>query len=144
MTEQTITRADGLRNWAAGSHAYTAAAELLIRRAFLLNGPWVEYNADRQWWWFNAEQVHALSGELSGGERRLLSIAASLCDEFPIQLGDAVQGLDRENLSLVLAAIAHAAGTHEQSEMMTERADDGGLKLLGFVNLGPLFPWPLT
>ncbi len=46
----------------------------------------------------------------------VLDIAAALAgDGQPVALGEAVSGLDRKHLELVLAAIAHAAGSHEHS-----------------------------
>ena len=51
-------------------------------------------------------------GELpcSGGERRILHLAASLGAGIPVNLSDAITGLDRRNLSHLLAAIRHTAG----------------------------------
>lgn len=46
----------------------------------------------------------------SGGERRILRLAASLAAGIPVDLQDAVTGLDDRNIRLLLAAIAHAAG----------------------------------
>ena len=40
-------------------------------------------------------------------------------------LGEAVSGLDRTHLNLVLAAIAHAAGSHEHSAAVTEEEANG-------------------
>lgn len=116
MTELS-DRAEGLRAWARGMYTLTAAAELLIRFGPpLLTGPWVEHDPDAARYWFNTETAAEEGGYLSGGERRVLDLAASLAsDERPVALGDAVSGLDREHLDLVLAAIAHAAGSHESS-----------------------------
>ena len=52
------------------------------------------------------------SGEIpcSGGERRILLLAASIADGIPVSLRDAVTGLDPENISHLLAAIRHASG----------------------------------
>jgi hypothetical protein len=69
-------------------------------------------------------------GGYSGGEQRLLMIAASLGadQEVPvtISLEDELPGLDREYAQLVLAAIAHAAGFHHpgarSSSSTTSRA----------------------
>jgi len=52
-------------------------------------------------------------GALSGGETRLLRIAASLLGGPPVDLSRNLAGLDREHLQLVLDAIAHAGGSHE-------------------------------
>ena len=52
------------------------------------------------------------SGRLvsSGGEARVLRVAASLAGGAPVDLGDAVGGLDETNAMLVAAAVLHAAG----------------------------------
>jgi hypothetical protein len=60
-----------------------------------------------------AAAISALdAGELpsSGGERRMLRLAASLADQAPVSLGDAVTGIDQANIQLVLNAIRHASG----------------------------------
>jgi hypothetical protein len=51
-------------------------------------------------------------GELpcSGGERRILHLAASLAAGIPVDLCDAVTGLDDRNIRLLLTAISHASG----------------------------------
>ena len=52
------------------------------------------------------------AGELpcSGGERRILQLAASLAAGIPVDLRDAVTGLDDHNIRLLLTAISHASG----------------------------------
>jgi hypothetical protein len=57
--------------------------------------------------------VAALSGgELpaSGGERRMLLLAASIAGGTPVSLYGTLPGIDRRNASLVVSAVAHAAG----------------------------------
>jgi hypothetical protein len=44
----------------------------------------------------------------SGGEERLLRLAASLAEGIPVDLLDALSGLDEGNAALVVAAVAHA------------------------------------
>lgn len=46
----------------------------------------------------------------SGSQGRILKVAASLAAGVPVDLSDAVCGLDRSNLALVLAALTHANG----------------------------------
>jgi ABC-type cobalamin/Fe3+-siderophores transport system ATPase subunit len=46
----------------------------------------------------------------SGGERRMLRLAASIAGGTPISLCDTLTGLDTSNIDLVTAAIRHAAG----------------------------------
>ena len=52
------------------------------------------------------------AGELpaSGGERRILLLAASIAGGIPVSLSDTLPGIDRRNASLVVSAVAHAAG----------------------------------
>jgi len=80
------------------------------------------------------------SGAFSGGEQRLTRIAVSLIDpDAPVQLHEDIPGLDREGLSLVLAAIAHANGSQEHSGLVT---DDTGRT--GFTRLDTAYAWPTT
>ena len=46
----------------------------------------------------------------SGGEGRVLRIAASLGEGVPVDLREAVTGLDENNAVLAAAAVLHAAG----------------------------------
>lgn len=88
----------------------------------------------------------------SGGETRVLRLACSLAGAAPISLGDAVTGLDRTNLALVLAAIAHANGSHEHKDTswltgaLTAAAPGAPVAVtppgLDAPYLPPVFPWP--
>jgi hypothetical protein len=49
-----------------------------------------------------------------GGEQRILQLAASIAESFPISLRDTLPGLDNRNLKLLITAIRHAAGQHLQ------------------------------
>jgi|GEM_PF-5391216 len=80
------------------------------------------------------------SPALSGGEQRLLRIAASIgSDDATINLGDCLTGLDRPTLHLVLAAVAHAAGGHEHREVT--RHPDGTITVS---TPGSPHPWATT
>jgi energy-coupling factor transporter ATP-binding protein EcfA2 len=46
----------------------------------------------------------------SGGERRILQLAASLAAGTPVSLRDTVTGIDQDNAARLLTAIRHAAG----------------------------------
>ena len=46
----------------------------------------------------------------SGGEERMLRLAASLADGIPVSLRDALTGIDNRNIGLVITAILHAWG----------------------------------
>lgn len=100
-----------LRTWAKGDLCCEASVELLIRgvRGRLLNGPWVVV-ADKGRVWFSADIAVAEGGILSGGERCLLSIAASLADSVHVALADVLPALDAASTALVVAAVQHVAG----------------------------------
>jgi hypothetical protein len=77
-------------------------------------------------------------GPLSGGERRVLTVASALLDGHRKvdHLGDLVAGLDRGSLGLVLAALAHAGGSHEQVDVARVSEE------LTLAPLPPLIAWP--
>jgi hypothetical protein len=136
-----------LRAWAKGSYSLEAAVELLIRSfggRFAQPGwPWVR--TDDGYPWIDFQEIPRAFGPLSSGERQLLLIAASLADGVMVDLGDAVGDLDRRHLGLVLAALSHAGGTHEQTEVLPERMEDGREIITPWgarLDLGPLHPWP--
>ena len=78
------------------------------------------------------------TGAWSGGERRVVAIAASLLGGRAVDLADAVSGIDRRHLRLVLAAIAHANGSHHHGHV---EFDDAGT-ITGIGALPALYPWP--
>jgi hypothetical protein len=87
-----------------------------------------------------AEPDAALAeGQLPGSQEELavLRVAASLADGRPIDLADVAVALDRRTLGLVLAALAHAAGSHDHRAPVP-----AGHNPDGEVRLGPLIAWP--
>lgn len=134
-----MARIDDLRAWAKGSYPQEAATELLIRAfggRFTGTGygwmgrrddgaPWVDFDA-----------IPDNLGGLSGGERRFLLLTAALGGGTEVNLGSLLS-LDRDLLDLVLAAIAHAAGSHE-GVVVTEHPDGRA----SFDRVGTLYPWP--
>jgi len=54
--------------------------------------------------------LHAGELPASGGERRMLLLAASIAAGTPVSLNDALPGIDRRTAGLVVKAIAHATG----------------------------------
>ena len=50
----------------------------------------------------------------SGGERRVLRLAASIADGIPVSLYDNLPGLDQRNARLLVKAIRHATGQANQ------------------------------
>jgi hypothetical protein len=139
MTEQI----EALRAWAKGVYTCEAATELLIRgfggRFIKPGNPWIGYDPIYKNWWIDFAVIPEESGALSGGERRFLQIVASIGGEVPVELGDCLS-MDREYLKLVLAAISHASGSHQDSGL---RVSDDGTRMIRDPSLtGALYPWP--
>ncbi len=117
MTADDLTAA--LRARAAGIYAFEAGVNLLIangtflRRAdftsrFISHGAGTSMAAVN----WDAATAALARGDLpcSGGERRILLLSASLAGGIPIDLRDAVTGLDSDNTARLLTAIRHAVG----------------------------------
>jgi hypothetical protein len=102
-----------LRAWAKGLLTLEAGTELLIRgfegRFARPGKPWIR-EGDEGNLWIDFESIPEWTGALSGGERRFLAFTASIASNTPVVLDDAIPGLDRRNVQLILAAIVHAAG----------------------------------
>jgi hypothetical protein len=144
--DQTIT---ALRAWAAGSYPLEAAVELLARacdgRFTQPCQPWIGTGAGTPpRAWLQAEILaDAAVGSLhSGSERRLLAVAASLAGGTPVDLNEIAPGLGRDLLDLVLAAIAHAGGSHEHALLRPHPALGGALVPTREL-AGSLHPWPV-
>jgi hypothetical protein len=119
MTDAIIA---ALRAYVAGLPAGQAGTELLIGHGGFLHRPDFRRFVDTfacvsdgtpmaQIDW---QSVHTAwrDGQLpvSGGEWRILKIAASLAAGTGVSLRDTLPGLDDRNLELVITAIGHAAG----------------------------------
>lgn len=132
-----------LRAWARGSYGDEAAVELLIRSfdgRFALTGwPWVAPRQRPGGYWLDAEAINPATGQLSGGEQRVLAVVAALAGSQPLErnLADVISGVDRGNQTLILAALSHAGGSHQHSDY--QRRPDGSYAI---TEAGPLFPWP--
>ena len=59
--------------------------------------------------------LHAGELPCSGGERRILELSSSLADGIPVDLRDAVTGLDDGNIARLVTAIRHASGKRPES-----------------------------
>ena len=53
----------------------------------------------------------------SGGEERMLRLAASLAGGIPVSLRDTLTGIDHRNIELVITAILHAWGQRPEPEI---------------------------
>jgi hypothetical protein len=115
-----------LRACAQGIYAAEAGINLLINnRTWLLRKDFTKRFvhldnstlddtalADIDW----TAAINALNtGDLpcSGGEQSVLRLAASLADGLPINLRDAVTGIDQRNVELLVAAVFHASGQRQ-------------------------------
>ena len=110
-----------------------AAVELLIRafggRFATRVQPWIRQSESGRFW-CDPAVIAEYAGALSGGERRVLAVVACLLGGDPVDLVDVAPGLDRINLTLVLAAVSHAGGSHQHTEWRTG------------IQPGPIVPWP--
>jgi hypothetical protein len=115
---------DALRAGARGIHPLEAGTGLLIdcgswlhredfTSRFITTGTSISDGttilADTDW---EAAIAALHAGELpaSSGERRMLLLAASIAGGTPVSLSSTLPGIDRRNASLVVSAVAHAAG----------------------------------
>lgn len=114
--------AAALRAGAAGLYCAEAAAELLIRqRSWLSRSDFAPFviiapapagqamTAAVDW----AAAIAALDGgalPCSSGERRMLRLAASIAGGIPVDLGEALTGLDRAGIAAAASAVLHAGG----------------------------------
>lgn len=135
---------DALRAWAKGLYDREAAVELLIRqgKAIYPGAPWLRTSATTlegaPLVYIDVDELVYEAGAWSGGERRIVDVAASLLSQdHPVNLSDAVSNLDRDHQELVLAAIAHAAGSHQGTQVTV---DEHGRP--NFHRAGSLFGWP--
>ena len=129
----------GLRDWARGMYATEAAVELLARafsgRFASAGQPWIRHRPGGYWLDVDALAEH-MSG-LSGGEERVLTVVGALVSDEPLpDLAGILAGVDRDNLTLILAAFSHAAGSHQHSLVRW----DGQTAV--YYRPGPVLPWP--
>jgi hypothetical protein len=115
-----------LRGYAAGSYCAEAAVELLIGHAVwlcrddfvggfivpcsVMAGGVAMAFID---WGEAAAAVRTGRLACSGSEARVLLIAASIAEGIPVDLGDALTGLDQLNVVLVARAVLQAGGYRE-------------------------------
>jgi len=112
-----------MRAWAKGLLCLEAAVELLIGHgAWLFRGDFLDVAVEPAWEVFSARVMAAVDFEAaaaalvagvlpcSSGEGRVLRLAASIAAGVPVDLREALTGLDGANSGLVAAAVLHAAG----------------------------------
>lgn len=114
---------DAVRAWSRGIYATEAGAELLIRhgRTVYEGAPWlVEETPDIDGVGrvvsIDVDRLLDESGVFSGGERRIVEIAASLIGAHRVDLSDVMCGLDPRGSALAVRALAHATGVREDPD----------------------------
>ena len=119
MTADDLTAA--LRACAAGLYPLEASTALLVSNGTFLHrddftSRFIDHGTSNGTSmaaidWDAAATALTSSGlPCSGGERRLLMLSASLAGGIPVDLRDAVTGLDDGNIARLVTAILHAAG----------------------------------
>jgi hypothetical protein len=132
-----------LRGWARGAYGDEAAVELLIRsfggRFAVPSWPWIAPSERPGEYWLDADAISHATGQLSGGEQRVLAVVAALAGSQPLErsLVDVISGVDRDNQTLILAALSHAGGSHQHNDY--QRRADGTYTV---IEAGALFSWP--
>ena len=121
--ERFTMLAAALRAGAAGLYCDEAGAELLIGQeswlcrsdftgSFIIVTPGLASQATVAVVGWSAA-VAALDGgalPCSGGERRMLHLAASIAGGIPADLGETLTGLDRASITAAARAVLHAGG----------------------------------
>lgn len=127
MTAEDLTAA--LRACAAGIYPLESGVALLISNGTFIHRPdftsrfittgtsisnGTALMADIDW---DAAITALNAGELpcSGGERRVLQLAASLAGGIPVDLRDAVTSLDDSNVARLVTAILHGSGKRPEN-----------------------------
>jgi hypothetical protein len=131
----------GLRRWACGLLGLEAAVELLLRSwgGWFATPGWPWIRVENGCVWLDPDQIPANAAELSGGEQRVLAVVDALASGRPLpDLAGVLAGLDRATLELVIAAMAHAGGSHSHSAMV--RGSAPGRAVIEV--LPPLVAWP--
>jgi hypothetical protein len=114
--------ATAIRAGAAGLYSLEAACELLINAGWLHRDDFTRFIrtqtpaaagdelAEIDW---QAIITSRDAGQLpcSGGENRILRLAASIAAGIPVDLNHALSGLDHASITLVIRAVRHANGT---------------------------------
>ena len=120
--------------WAKGLLCAEAAVELLIgHRAWLFRGDFLDIAVEFGWEVFSRQVMAAVDFEAAAaaleagvlpcscGEGQMLRLAASIAAGVPVDLREALTGLDEANRGLVAAAVLHAAGHRDRSGRLAGR-----------------------
>lgn len=146
----TASVAKELRSWAKGLYPLEAGVEVLIRAfdgRFAQPGQsWIRQGEAAGWWVDESALCDANLEALSGGEQRVLRLVAAMLGGHPVSLYETVPGLDRGVMDLILAALAHANGSHEHGgrpvfDPIGRYRSSNGTRF-SVPRLGSLHPWP--
>ncbi|SHK30474.1 hypothetical protein SAMN05421803_11760 [Nocardiopsis flavescens] len=126
----TAELAEGLRNWAEGYTADTAAVNLLIEHDVWLRRPDFVNRCVHQVpvsalvdpvrpiahidWEKAVKALNRRTFPASSSETGVLRIAASLAEDHPVKLRDALVGMDATTTAAVLTALTTAAGHRDR------------------------------
>jgi hypothetical protein len=123
LTTRFDDLAAALRAWAKGLFTAEAAVELLIgNRSWLFREDFLEIAVESGQgiadgavmasvdWEAAVAALEAGRLPCSGGEGRILRLAASIAVGVAVDLGAALAGLDERNIAEVARAVLHAAG----------------------------------
>jgi hypothetical protein len=147
-----------LRFAAAGTYADEAAVELLIRHRTWLTQPkflsacLYVVDADMVGANWPAVARYVTDADAQPADRAVALIAAQLAGyPEPVDIATMpplawlLASLPRDAVDLVLAAISHAAGTHQHVEHVGEVSEAGEWRITATsprLRPGPLHPWP--
>jgi hypothetical protein len=121
-TPSADTLADAVRRHADGVYCLQAAAEMLIAQHWLQRADFTHRFVTLHNSLTSGRQVAIIdwptviaaldTGTLpcSGGERRMLRLTASLAEGVPVDLNEALTGIDRHHAQLVADAVLRATG----------------------------------
>jgi len=113
---------DAVRAGAAGLYSLEAACELVIGAGWLRRDDFARFVStvtsitDSVTELAHIDWQAAIAGREAGllpcssGENRILRLAASIAAGIPVDLNDALSGLDQPSISLVVRAVRHANG----------------------------------
>ena len=126
----TTSLATALRACSAGLYPLEAGVGLLIANGtflhrddftsrFVIHGTTGTAAVD-----WDAATAALTAGELpcSGGEQRIFRLAASLAGGIPVDLSNAVTGLDQHNIQRLVTAIRHASGQRQPANPEPHKA----------------------
>ena len=114
--------ADAVRASAAGLYSLEAACELVISTGWLRRDDFTRFISTGTSLTDGVTELACIDWQsaitsreagllpCSSGENRILRLAASIAAGIPVDLNDALSGLDQTSIALVVRAVRHANG----------------------------------